>query len=662
MTRQAGSEGSRERGAATWRVEAGERGASLSCAEVALAELSLAHGEGDPVPLPLGGAPPCRVSLGLLDLELTLQAEGGCCRLAGRVHNRGAVPLVLGELRLRAGRASLGRGARLRAFCNGHQSWTESRSFGPAERMRVPLLPFARVMQDNLHNLGSGQPGDLRSELYCLLGAPALGRHLLCAQGPGFAQFVYQRLTFASAQDDAPRLELTWDFGGARLAPGQGRALDGLSLRFGSDPLDLLESWLAEVAQPAAASAALPVGWCTWYDYGTRVREEDLHENLAELARRRPDWQLFQLDDGYQTQVGDWRSLNAKFPAGLGDLVRRCEDAGLAAGLWLAPFTVHSRSQLAQAHPEWLLRRPDGRPASAGYNPMWGLRGGLHGLDCSHPGAQAYLRELVGHLVHELGFRYLKLDFLYSASLYAEAHDPDLGPAERLALGLDQIRSAAGPEVFLLGCGAPLGPCIGRVDGMRVGPDVAPFWFPTLRHGLTRDRHALSALFSIRSTLTRSLLHRRLWLNDPDCLLLRQERNRLSAVERATLACAVAISGGMFLVSDRLADLDESAWPHLARIQAVTRACAGGRCLPLDLLERPIPELVLNTAGYLALFNFSGRAQQKTVAGAVLAPYLPPQAVLRPWNGGPPLAREADGSLGPLPLPAHGSLLLRWTP
>jgi hypothetical protein len=51
-------------------------------------------------------------------------------------------------------------------------------------------------------------------------------------------------------------------------------------------------------------------------------------------------------------------------------------------------------------------------------------------------------------------------------------------------------------------------------------------------------------------------MHRRLWLNDPDCVMLRSSETRLSREERFALASAVAISGGMLLVSDDMKLLD----------------------------------------------------------------------------------------------------------
>ena len=41
------------------------------------------------------------------------------------------------------------------------------------------------------------------------------------------------------------------------------------------------------------------------------------------------------------------------------------------------------------------------------------------------------------------------------------------------------VRKEAGEDVFILACGAPLGPCARHVDGMRVSADAAPHWLPT---------------------------------------------------------------------------------------------------------------------------------------------------------------------------------------
>ena len=157
-----------------------------------------------------------------------------------------------------------------------------------------------------------------------------------------------------------------------------------------------------------------------------------------------------------------------------------------------------------------------------------------------------------------MGWRYLKLDFTYAPSFAGEWHDPTRRPRNGSVPGYDAIRRGAGDDTFLLGCGAPLGPCIGVVDGMRIGPDVAPWWAPPAVHDAYADA-APSTKNAARNTMARSFQHRRLWLNDPDCLMLRTRDTQLDAEQVETWARVVAASGGMALVSDDLALLDTAS-------------------------------------------------------------------------------------------------------
>lgn len=55
----------------------------------------------------------------------------------------------------------------------------------------------------------------------------------------------------------------------------------------------------------------------------------------------------------------------------------------------------------------------------------------------------------------------------------------------------------------------------------------------------------------VRNTVTRLPLHRRLWLNDPDCLILR-EATSLTAHEVKAVATIAGLLGGPTIVSDDL--------------------------------------------------------------------------------------------------------------
>ena len=94
-----------------------------------------------------------------------------------------------------------------------------------------------------------------------------------------------------------------------------------------------------------------------------------------------------------------------------------------------------------------------------------------------------------------------------------------------------------------------------------------------------------------RNTLSRSFLHRRLWLNDPDCLMLRTDRTRLEPEQMRAWALAVGVSGGMALVSDDLALLGADARALLDEVIALGREADAGphppRCA--DLLDHDPP-------------------------------------------------------------------------
>jgi 2,3-diketo-5-methylthio-1-phosphopentane phosphatase len=275
---------------------------------------------------------------------------------------------------------------------------------------------------------------------------------------------------------------------------------------------------------------------------------------------------------------------------------------------------------------------------------------------------RAHLRRTFAALVG-LGFDYLKLDFLYSAAMEADAHDPAPSRAERLRRGLEAIREGAGPEAFLLGCGCPLGPAVGLVDGMRIGPDVAPSWgiegVPALA-GIEATQPATR--HALQSVLTRLWTHRRLWLNDPDCLMARSTATRLTPDERRTLASAIASSGGMAFFSDDVGALEASdralVRETLALARAVDAASPRGVARALDLLGGPTPAGLVSRTGagtVLTVLNPTDepRTLELELARLGLSADAAPQALL-----GTAAASVAGGRLR-VELAPHASSCLR---
>jgi len=234
-----------------------------------------------------------------------------------------------------------------------------------------------------------------------------------------------------------------------------------------------------------------------------------------------------QIDDGWNRAAadnppdawGDWEAHPEKFPLGMEAAARQIHDLGFRAGLWLAPFAVAKKSRLYCEHPGWLVQRQDPEsgtlsPAPMPDNPE------IFGLDCTHPGALAWLGETFRRVFSEWGFDYVKIDFLQFGAREGIRHDRSATSIEAYRRGLEAINCEAGPGKFILGCGAPLLASVGLVDGMRVGPDVGGRWsfdpgLPDWPVGNCSVRAAaIPALWS-------QWMQDTWWQNDPDCLVVR---------------------------------------------------------------------------------------------------------------------------------------------
>ncbi|BCB81506.1 glycoside hydrolase family 36 protein [Phytohabitans flavus] len=316
-----------------------------------------------------------------------------------------------------------------------------------------------------------------------------------------------------------------------------------------------LGDWASGFARTAGGPLprAAPTAWCSWYHYFERVTETDIDENVAAIRDRELPVEVVQVDGGWQAAVGDWLHLSDRFTS-LDGVAARIRDAGLRAGIWVAPFWVQEGSWLAREHQEWLIAGPDGLPVSAGRH--WGAPS--YGLDTTNPAAADYVCEVFAWLAG-LGFDYFKIDFAYAAALAGSRHT-GVEPLAAYRRAVTLVREVIGPDAYLLGCGAPILPSVGLYDAMRVSADISPAYEP-VDGDLSQPSQRGAAL----STQARAWQHGRFWVNDPDCLIARPEVER-----RADWARVVERFGGLRVSSDRIADLDDWGVETTRRLLANT--------------------------------------------------------------------------------------------
>ena len=373
----------------------------------------------------------------------------------------------------------------------------------------------------------------------------------------------------------------------AELRPGESIVSECLVTLDGTDTERLFGAYAERWAKESGArrKCAPPVGWCSWYYYFSNVTLEDVLANADWLAAHRKDGfgrvKVIQLDDGYQTALGDWLVPNEKFPGGLKRFADEVRARGFTPAVWVGPFMVEETAQLLKDHPDWTVKGADGLSAS----PL-GWRGGhkVYALDGTNPAVLDHLRALFRTL-RSYGIDYVKLDFCMIASSVPGARyfDPTATRAQALRRAFEAIREGFGEDGFILGCTAPFGSLVGLVDAMRSSTDITPYW----RGEGHQYAEAPNVPNVCRNVINHNYQNGRLWVNDPDTLIVRDDSTKLTEGEVRFWAKAVELVGGSLLLSDNFASLNPTRLPLVTR---ALREAGRHAAFPADRWEKTYPE------------------------------------------------------------------------
>lgn len=289
-------------------------------------------------------------------------------------------------------------------------------------------------------------------------------------------------------------------------------------------------------------------GYTSWYNYYQNISEDIILRDLEAISKKTDKVNTFQIDDGYQTAVGDWLSINkTKFPNGLKPIVEKIHAKGWQAGLWLAPFGAQKGSKLACEHPDWLVKGKNGKPIMVGAN--WG---GFYAIDIDNADARAYIKNVFDTVLNDWGFDLVKLDFLYATAV-VPFHNKTRG---QLAYeSIDFLRECVGDKQ-ILGCGVQQMPCFGKVEYMRIGADMALSWKHNFFRNLTH-REDVSTPNAIHNSVYRRCLNGRAFLCDPDVFLLRRSNIKFTFEQQKVLAKFIKLFGSVLFMSDNVDEYDD---------------------------------------------------------------------------------------------------------
>ena len=387
----------------------------------------------------------------------------------------------------------------------------------------------------------------------------------------GFA--TYERYYPAIGVSHEGVLEAFLDMESHPLEPGESLVGDWLYLGTCADiPKGLCEfaDLVARQMQVQLKPWEMPTGHCSWYYYLDRISEQTVAGNLAALSADRDKLPIryIQIDNGWSTEPGDWEA-NARFPRGMKAVADDIRAQGYLPGIWLMPFTAARTSRLFQAHPDWFVKNWKNDEIY-----------GTPSLDFSVPAVREHIFNLFRRLSHEWGFRYIKLDAVIVNLAPGRHRDQHWTAVMNLREGYRVMRSAVTEDTFILGCTSPLAQSAGVVDGMRVSCDIFDRW------------EAVKDVFM--RVFKRFYYHKRLFINDPDCLIIRTAANEDEECRRPcvrnveeirTFVTAMAASGGILMFSDKMSLLDRSQIDLLSKLFPVNTDVA----IPLDLMEANVP-------------------------------------------------------------------------
>lgn len=450
---------------------------------------------------------------------------------------------------------------------------------------------------------------------------PETGRSLIA----GFLanNKAYTRITYSNpvAAGDGPHrfswfaAECVYD-PAVEVAPGAQLVSEPLYLSVAeSDPLEGLERFgqaMAAANNVRRPKPFLPHGWDSWStEYRTDINEEKVLENLAFVAAQlKPyGWNHFALDDGWQTNRGDWDVNLQRFPNGLRAITDRIHAQGMTAGIWIAPFTVHTASNVARAHPEWLAE-----PNALGKQT---LGDDERILDVTIPEAYAYIRDVIVRIRRDWGFDALvEADYVYHLTLAEQYARKDLTRVEVMKRGMQALREGMGDDGFIMTM-PPL-PINGVVaQGMRVGTDCAPVWRQV------PGKWPLGCVEALSNTMHKYYFTPWMWAPDQDCAFFAHDatRERWGVTDQPKLTwdqstawlTGAAMTGGVVKIGERFSALNErEVWAMRKMLPSLERSAR-----PIDLFTNEHPQVwvlpVRSKIGdwvLLGLFNWDETAAQ----------------------------------------------------
>jgi alpha-galactosidase len=163
----------------------------------------------------------------------------------------------------------------------------------------------------------------------------------------------------------------------------------------------------------------------TWRPFEDTIDDKLIRDCADKLAAAGAG--LFIIDAGWYKYSGDFIPDSSKFPNGLKTVCDYIRGKGMQVGIWFTVAGVNAKSNIAQQHPDWLIKDKKGNAANlhsiASDKDGTGWGAALKTMSLGSP-YYDYIRNCIGTYIRQLGVSYVKLDLSMVVSAYV--HQPEL--------------------------------------------------------------------------------------------------------------------------------------------------------------------------------------------------------------------------------------------
>lgn len=153
----------------------------------------------------------------------------------------------------------------------------------------------------------------------------------------------------------------------------------------------------------------------TWEPFRHDIKESLIKE-LADAAAA-SGMEEFIIDDGWQTNYGDWDIDPEKFPNGLKPVFDYIKAKGMKPGLWISIAAAQTNSSVYNEHREWLVRKENGDPVNLHSDDDKMYSWSTHSM-CMSSGWYDHIKKIILKLIEEHGLEYIKADFAVVSGAY----------------------------------------------------------------------------------------------------------------------------------------------------------------------------------------------------------------------------------------------------